>query len=184
MRNILMSILVGIRDYYKKYSLERMKKGGLQVGKNLVMMGGVYIDNSHYWHISIGDNVTLSARVYILAHDASTKRFLNYTRIGKVAIGNNVFVGAGTVILPGVTIGGNVVIGAGSIVPKDIPSNSVAAGNPARVICSIDDFLAKHKKQMETNPCFGEEYSLRQNVSNSMRQQMNEQMVNRIGYIV
>lgn len=184
MRNMLMRILVGIKGYYRKYSLERMKKGGLQIGKNFNMQGGVVIDSSHYWHISIGDNVTLSARVYILAHDASTKRFLNYTRIGKVTIGNNVFVGAGTVILPGVNIGDNVVIGAGSIVSKDIPSNSVAAGDPARVICSINDFLVKHKKQMETYPCFGEEYTLRQNITNSMRQQMNERMVDRIGYVV
>lgn len=49
----------------------------------------------------------------ILAHDASTKRYLGYTKIGRVLIGNNVFVGAGTIILPSVAIGNNVIIGAG-----------------------------------------------------------------------
>ena len=63
-------------------------------------------------------------------------------------IGNNVFVGAGTIILPRVHIGNRVIIGAGSIVTKDIPDNKVAAGNPARVICDIDAYLEKEKAKM------------------------------------
>lgn len=55
-----------------------------------------------------------------------------------VHIGNNVWIGAGAVILPGVTIGDNTVIGAGSVVTKDIPSDSVAVGNPCRVLRAID----------------------------------------------
>lgn len=52
--------------------------------------------------------------------------------------------------MPGVNIGNNVIIGAGSVVSQNIPSNSVAAGNPAKIICSYSDFVAKHKKNMET----------------------------------
>lgn len=59
----------------------------------------------------------------------------------EVKIGSNVFVGAGSIILPGVTIGDRVVIGAGSVVTKDIPDNSVAVGNPAKVICSHDRYM-------------------------------------------
>ena len=59
------------------------------------------------------------------------------------------FVGAGTIILPNVEIGDRVVIGAGSIVSRSIPSNSVAVGNPARVVGSYEDYVAKRKKQME-----------------------------------
>ena len=55
----------------------------------------------------------MAPHVQILAHDASTKRYLGYTKIGRVLIGNNVFVGAGTIILPSVAIGNNVIIGAG-----------------------------------------------------------------------
>ena len=98
------------------------------------MMGGVIIDFSHCWHITIGDNVTLAPRVHILAHDASTRKFINYTRLGKVNIGNNVFIGASSTIMPGITIGDNVVIGVGSIVTKNIDSNVVVAGNPAKFI--------------------------------------------------
>ena len=107
---------------------------GLKIGNNCHIMGGCIIDPGHCWLIEIGDNVTLAPRVHILAHDASTKRELGYTRIGGVKIGNNVFIGAGSIILPGVFIGNNVIIGAGSIVCKDIPDNSIAIGSPSKVI--------------------------------------------------
>lgn len=65
------------------------------------MLEDVVIDPSHLWHIVIGNDVTLAPRVQILAHDASTKRHLGWTRIGKVTIGDRVFVGTSTIILPG-----------------------------------------------------------------------------------
>ena len=64
--------------------------------------------------------------VTVLAHDASTQIPLGVSKVGRVTIGNEVFVGRGTIILPNVTIGDRVVIGAGSVVTKDIPSGSVA----------------------------------------------------------
>ena len=141
--------------------LEKLKKRGLKVGKNLHNMGEVIIDAAHCWHITIGDNVGLASRVQIIAHDASTKPLLGYTRVANVSIGNNVFVGAGTIILPGVTIGNNVIIGAGSVVSKDIPDNSVAIGRPAKVIKSIDEYSDAEKKKMLKDNVFGEEYTLR-----------------------
>lgn len=78
---------------------------------------------------------------------------LGYTRSANVRIGNRVFIGASAIVLPGVTIGDNVIIGAGSVVTKDIPSNSVAAGNPARVICSIDKYVEKERKKMNEENC-------------------------------
>jgi maltose O-acetyltransferase len=141
------------------------------------------IDSSHAWHIEIGDDVTLGPRVQIIAHDASTKKYLNYTRIGKVKIGNRVFIGAGSIILPGVTIGDNVIIGAGSVVSQDIPVGKVAVGNPARVICTMEDFLQRKRKEMEIYPCFGEEYTLGKDVSDERKNGMNIKMKARIGYI-
>ena len=61
----------------------------------------------------------------ILAHDASTKRHLNYAKIGNVVIEDKVFIGAGSIILPGVRISKNSIIGSGSVVTKDITKNSV-----------------------------------------------------------
>ena len=113
------------------------------------MLDGVLIDWSHCWHITIGDDVVLAPRVQVFAHDASTKAYLGYTRIGKVEIGDRVFVGAGSVILPGVRIGSDVVIGAGSVVSHDIPDNVVAAGNPARVVGALDEYVARRKGEMD-----------------------------------
>ena len=142
-------------------NLNKLLKRGLVLGKNFKMMGGCIIDPSHCWHIQIGDNVILAPRVHIIAHDASTGLFMDYTKLGNVKIGNNVFVGASTTILLGVTIGDNVIIGAGSIVSKDIPSNSVAVGNPAKVVCTLEEYLLKEKEQMCAENTFNEEYTLR-----------------------
>ena len=142
-------------------NLDKLVRRGLVIGTGFTRMGGVIIDPSHCWHIVIGDNVVLAPRVHILAHDASTKLFLKYTRVENTKIGNNVFVGAGSIVLPGVTIGNNVVIGAGSVVSQDIPDNSVAAGNPARVVKSLHTFLEDNKMRMAPDTVFGEQYTLR-----------------------
>ena len=112
-------------------NLEKLKRRGLIVGKNFTRMSGVILDPSHCWHISIGDNVVLAPRVHILAHDASTKVFLNYTRVADTRIGNNVFVGSQSVLANAVTIGDNIVVGAGSFVRKSISEKGIYSGNPA-----------------------------------------------------
>ena len=95
------------------------------------------------WLIFIGDNVTLAPYSQILADGASTYGFIKYTKISDVTIGNNVFIGAGAIILPNVKIGDNVIIGAGSVVTKDIPNNSVCAGIPCKKISDLDEYLEK-----------------------------------------
>lgn len=165
-------------------STEQLIKQGMQVGKNFERMNNVLIDDSHAWLIEIGDNVTLAPRVHILAHDASTKKFLGYTKIGRVTIGNNVFVGAEAVILPGVTIGSNVVIGANSTVTHDVPDNTVVVGCPARVLCSLDEYLNKERARMETCPVYDESYTLRGDVSMDKRMQQKEELKSGIGFIV
>lgn len=134
--------------------IEKLYKRGLKVGKHFHRMDGVIIDPSHCYHITIGDNVTLAPRVHILAHDSSFGVFTGQTRAANVTIGNDVFIGAGSIVLPGVHIGNRVIIGAGSIVTKDIPDNTVAAGNPAKAICGIDEYLAKEKAKMRPENTF------------------------------
>lgn len=142
-------------------SISKLKKRGLTIGENVTIMDDVKIDPSHCWHIDIGNDVIIAPRVHILAHDASTKIFLNHTRVANVKIGNQVFIGAGSTILPGVNIGNRVIIGAGSIVTKDIPENSVALGNPAKVFCSLDDYLSKQKAKMKKDNTFDCTFTLR-----------------------
>ncbi len=166
-----------------EYTTEKLISMGMTVGKNFGRLNGVILDPSHCWLIEIGDNVTLAPRVHILCHDASTKQFLNYTKIGRVTIGNNVFIGAESVVLPGVTIGSNVIIGANSTVTHDIPDNTVAVGSPAQILCSLEEYLQKERTRMNIAPCYGEEYTLRQNVSMELRLKQKEELKGKIGYI-
>ena len=109
--------------------------------------------------IRIGNNVRLASHVLLVTHDVSYFVLNNLglkdargrefaEKIGCIDIGDNVFVGSNTTILYDVKIGNNVIIGAGSVVNHDIPDNSVAAGVPARVIGSFDDFVEKRKKDV------------------------------------
>lgn len=182
-----MSVLGEIKNKLRgTVSTEKLIEAGLVIGKNFSRQEMCSLDYSHCWLIKIGDNVTLAPRVQILAHDASMHNETGYTYIAPVCIGNNVFIGAGSTILPGVTIGDNVVIGAGSIVSKDIPSNSVAAGNPAKIIKSYSDFIELHKKRMEESPKYGEEYTLRSaELSQEKKAQMYDTLVkSHGGYVV
>lgn len=166
-----------------EYTTEQLISMGMKVGKNFGRLNGVVLDPSHCWLIEIGDNVTMAPRVHILCHDASTKQFLNYTKIGRVRIGSNVFIGASTVVLPGVTIGNNVIIGANSTVTHDIPDGMVAAGSPARILCSTQVYLDKERARMKHAPCYGEEYTLRKNISMEKKQQMLRELEQTIGYV-
>ena len=166
-----------------EYTTEKLISMGMKVGRNFGRLNGVILDPSHCWLIEIGDNVTLAPRVHILCHDASTKTFLNYTKIGRVTIGDDVFIGAESVVLPGVTIGSNVIVGANSTVTHDVPEGTVVAGSPARVICTLEEYLNKERGRMATAPCYGEEYTLRKDVSMEKRKEQKAALEGKIGYI-
>lgn len=168
-RLILRNLLNTLRDEPNLYTL---KKNGLKVGKNLKMMSQCRIDFSHCWHITIGDNVTLAPRVHILAHDASTWTHLGYTKVANVCIGDNVFIGAGTIVLPGVTIGNDCIIGAGSVVSRSIPAGQVAVGNPARVVMTTAEYLRKQQAKMIDDNCFDESYTIHAHLNQSQKTQM------------
>lgn len=165
-------------------TIERLKKKGLKVGENFYKENGCILDYSHCWLIEIGNNVTLAPRVHILAHDASTKSSLGYTKIGRVIIGNNVFVGASTIILPGVEIGDDVIIGAGSVVTKSIPSNSVACGNPAVIVCNKDEYIKRHFNNMNNRPVYSQEWTMKGGITSEMKSKMKKDLSEDIGYVV
>ena len=167
-----------------EFTTEKLIAMGMKVGKNFNRLQGVILDPSHCWLIEIGDNVTMAPRVHILCHDASTKNFLGYTKIGRVTIGSNVFIGAESVVLPGVTIGDNVIIGANSTVTHDIPSGSVVAGSPARILSTLDEYLSKMPPHGHSL-VYGPEYTLNGNISMELRQKQKEELAGGcIGYIV
>ena len=155
--------------------LEKLKAEGLEIGDNFAYGHYCFFDPSHCFLISIGDNVTLSTRVHILAHDASTKRHIGYAKIGRVIIKSRVFIGANTTILPGVTIGENSIVGAGSVVSHDVEDNAVYAGVPARKICSLEEYLKK-VNSTEENLWFEEDFTMRGGITKDKKQEMKERL--------
>jgi maltose O-acetyltransferase len=110
----------------------------IEVGENFYANFGCTILDVN--KVTIGENVLLApnVQIYTAAHPIDPIERLTGKEYAKpIVIGNNVWVGGGTIICPGVKIGDNVTIGAGSVVTKDIPDNVVAVGNPCRVIKSI-----------------------------------------------
>jgi acetyltransferase-like isoleucine patch superfamily enzyme len=107
-------------------------------------------------HISISDRIVVSSNVIFLTHDYSyTTALISInekpsTDIGvlrEIIIGNNVFIGMNSLLLPGTKIGNNVIIGAGSVVRGAIPDYSLVAGNPATIIGDVRDYVLKVKRQ-------------------------------------
>lgn len=112
------------------------------------------VDESSLPFLEIGCNCRITQDAYILLHDYSyaVLRFTHHEMLrksGKVKIGNNVFIGTRATILVNSEIGDNCIIGAGSVVSGKFESNVVIAGNPARVICTIDEYYKKLKVNFE-----------------------------------
>lgn len=179
-KEIKRGILAKVRG---EYTLHKLIKRGLKVGENVHIERTAWIDDSHCWLITIGDNVLISPRVHILAHDGFTKQYLGYARIGRVTIGNQVCIGSEAIILPNVTIGDNVLIGAGCVVTKDIPSGSIVVGNPARIIGKFEDYLNKNKELMRESPIYDESWTLRGRITKEKKEQMKRTLENKIGFV-
>lgn len=162
--NIEILNIIRYRINYDRVLIYYRKKN-VQIGQNSILYS-VKVSNSYKGdNFVIGKNCCLTGCT-LLGHDASPATFLSVLVNDKrvympgsrksyrsvINIGDNVFVGTGAIILPGVTIGSNVIIGAGSIVTKDIPANSVFAGNPAKEIMSLEDYKDKYLELYKANP--------------------------------
>ena len=130
-------------NYIRKHRLA----SGLTVGDHFECYSWEGIDANWPWLITIGNHVGISHHVIILAHDASPSWVDCGTKLGRVDIGNNVFIGAGVTILCNTKIGDNVVIGAGSVVSGKLESGYVYAGIPAKKICSIEEYKKKNEER-------------------------------------
>ena len=126
--------------------------GKPNLGKGVAIIGSANFGSEPYL-ITIGDKTTVSFDCAFVTHDAATRVIRNLDGqnketviYGPINIGKNCFIGCRTIILPNVTIGDNSIIGAGSVVNSDIPANSVAAGTPCKVICTLDEYIKKHEK--------------------------------------
>lgn len=158
-------------------SIEYLKSRGVKIGKNVDILDSK-IDFCHGFLISIGNNVTIT-EARILAHDASTKKFIGYSKVGRVDIGDDVFIGKDAIILPNTHIGNRVIIGAGCVVAKDVPDNVVIAGNPFKIICSFDDYIERNRKQLQSCPVYN---TLWNEKTQEEKDIMYKELENTIGY--
>jgi maltose O-acetyltransferase len=131
--------------------VRRLRARGMRVGRNVIVYGEVIFGEPAEL-VELGDNVGITDRCVVLTQVPLTALATGRTWTAPVRILENSIVMHGSCILPGVTIGPNAIVGAQSTVMEDVPPNSVAAGNPARVICSLQDWVAKKNKELEEHP--------------------------------
>ncbi|MDL2274587.1 acyltransferase [Desulfosarcina sp. OttesenSCG-928-G10] len=124
---------------------------GTKIGKNVYIVQTAFLEEARPWLITIEDNVRVSARTVLTTHDVA---FCDHipgmpNKYGPIILKKNCMVGAGAIILEGVTIGENAVVGACALVTHDVAPGMVVAGVPAKEICSVEDACKPHLKKVD-----------------------------------
>lgn len=144
---------MGIRRLIQKLKLRygsqetvtrTLRSMGVQVGERCRIYTGNF--GTEPWLIKIGNHVCISNDVTFVNHHLTwpfQDKYASLTGFGAIEIRDNVQIGVRATILPGVVIGPNAIVGACSVVTKDVPPGSVVAGNPAHVICTLDEYEQK-----------------------------------------
>jgi acetyltransferase-like isoleucine patch superfamily enzyme len=153
-----MNIIERIKRWWAKRNSQSyvnyLRSKGVKIGEDTFIRDpksfGIDLQRAHL--ITIGSNVRFNYNNRLIAHDATAKVFrIKYHDYlpsnGHITIGNNVWFARDVMVLKNVTIGDNCIIGLGSVVTRDIPSNSVAVGMPAKVVCKLDEYYEKRKKE-------------------------------------
>lgn len=153
MRKIIKKIISRIQLWLNPpiSDIEILRKHGVKVGENVHVYGHDF-DLRYGKLLEIGSNVSISHST-ILMHDAGPSKYVegDYgTKLKKVVIGDNVFIGYGCLVLPGTKINDNVIIGAGTVVRGEIPSDSVICGNPWQRVCSATEYIERNRKCLES----------------------------------
>jgi acetyltransferase-like isoleucine patch superfamily enzyme len=144
-----------VRSYMRWYRWYLTKRGMKLTGKPIYISPSCWFDGTDYSLITLGDKVVISSNVRILTHDYSVSRALyavgvelerEVSSVRPIEIGDNCFVGVGSILMPGCRLGKNCIVGAGSVVRGDIPDNSLLLGNPAEVVGDVLEFGESRKK--------------------------------------
>ncbi len=133
-----------------------LRQTGVRIGEGCDILNRVESYEGEPWLIEIGNRVTVTANVGFITHDGSSRLFRDRlpgsspygNRFGTIVIRDNCFIGIDSLIMPGVTIGPNSIVGVRSLVNKDVPPGTVVAGIPARVICTLDEYVERYKQKM------------------------------------
>jgi maltose O-acetyltransferase len=185
---IAFRLLGKIRGRVERARLERrwayLRALGMHIGPDVFLPPSTRIDVSHCFLISIGDHCGFGEECFILAHDAQMDEFLDAGRIGRVIIHDSCHIGSRTVILPGVEVGPRTIVGANSVIAKSLPPDTVCVGSPAKVICSLEEYLDRHRQQISIGPTFPyDRYSL-QHLDAARRAELVAAVRDRDAYIV
>lgn len=129
LRYRISKLLSEIRVYF-------LRKRGVKIGDSVIIEGGVVFDKLYPSYISIGSKTLIARGVKIFSHDHCKRDSLDQPEAKKIIVGENCFIAGDSILLPGIRLGDCVIVGAGSVVTKSFPSNTIVAGNPARLVRS------------------------------------------------
>jgi acetyltransferase-like isoleucine patch superfamily enzyme len=121
-------------NIFRKFRVFKYRLKGYDIPYSAIIEGSVLLDKLYPRGIHIGENTLVAGGATILSHDHCKRVGNNQPFLVDTFIGKNCFIAVGAIILPGVKIGDEVIVGAGAVVTKDVPSNTVVAGNPAKII--------------------------------------------------
>jgi len=129
-KNYVLIVLSSLAPFRLVTTFHRWR--GVKIGNDVYISRGACIDHSSPQFVEIGNHVTISYGVVVLGHNRAGKH--DISTVAKTKIEDRVFIGANSVILPGVIVGKDSIVGAGAVVTKDVPRGSIVAGVPAKVI--------------------------------------------------
>jgi len=137
-------------------SVEYLRFLGVKIGHGCSIYTTPHNFGTEPWLIEIGNNVTLGQGVLLITHDGTSRLFRDRlpetspfgNRFGTIVIRDNCFIGDHAILLPGVEIGPDCAVGAGSVVTKTVPPRTIAAGNPAKPIKTLDEYIESYRQRM------------------------------------
>ncbi len=144
---IMETILPHLGKDPMKYKLQKYRMHGARIGDGVRAFSPITSAESYL--ISVGNNVTIATGVRFITHDNSAIKIYDDATdfVGPITIGNNVFIGAYSILLPGITIADNCIIGAGSVVIRSCTEpGTIIAGNPAKPIGTVDKMREKYSE--------------------------------------
>ena len=162
-KNIKKKIKVKYANQSNERKIKYLEEPGSKIGKGTRLLCGVEAFGTEPYLIEVGRDCLFSGGIHLITHDGGivVLNNLNYfdnkqmDKIAPIKIGDNVYIGSGAYVLPGITIGDNVIIGGCTVVTKNIPSNSVVAGIPGRIISTIDEYYQKALNNNVLYPTLG-----------------------------
>ena len=162
-KDVLLKLKRVIANRNNISKIKYLREQGANIGNGTRLNCSTGAFGTEPYLVTVGNNCLFAGEIHIITHDGGVAvlnnlHYFNGKKMDKIApvnIGNNVYIGYGAMIMPGVTIGNNVLIGAGAIVTKDIPDNSVAVGVPAKCVKTIDEYYKSGEERKMFFPTLG-----------------------------